>query len=69
MIEVYGLPQPLTGNEIVTLYQMQNGQLAKCMMPLSDLVALVISNLASITTAEPTAKGVVWNNAGSISVS
>jgi hypothetical protein len=29
MTEIYGLPQTLTGEETVTIHQVQNGQIAK----------------------------------------
>jgi hypothetical protein len=69
MTDVFGMPQPLTGSELVTIYQEQNGQLAKCSMPLSEFVAFIMSSLASSSTTEPSTKGVLWNNAGAISVS
>lgn len=74
MHEIYGLPQPLNGAELVTIYQMQNGQLAKCTMPLSDLVALIGAGsfaawATDLQTTLPTEHGVPWNNNGVISIS
>lgn len=70
MIEIYGLPQPLTGDETVTIHQVQNGQIAKCTMPLSQLSTILNSTAwaASLPTTQPTTAGVLWNNAGVISL-
>lgn len=73
-MQVYGLPQPLTGSETVTIQQEQNGQLAACTMPLSDLLAYVNANaptwwVASLPTSLPSKPGVAWNNSGLISIS
>jgi hypothetical protein len=73
----YGLPQPLTGAETVTIHQVQNGQVALCTMPLSQLATILTSGgsggstawVAGLSTAEPTTPGVVWNNAGVVSIS
>lgn len=73
MTEIYGVPQlPLTGTETVTIYQTQNGQLAKCTMPLSDLIPLLAGSTAwaaHLPTTEPATAGVLWNNAGVVSIS
>ncbi|WP_133254661.1 hypothetical protein [Paraburkholderia unamae] len=69
MEQLYGLPQPLTGNEIVTIQQEQNGQFAKCSMPLSEFVTFILAGLTALSTAEPSEKGVLWNNAGVVSIS
>jgi hypothetical protein len=71
MIEIYGLPQPLTGSETVTIHQLQNGQLAKCSMPLYELAAILSSTswAAGLPTTKPAVAGVVWNNGGSVSIS
>jgi hypothetical protein len=74
MTEIYGLPQPLTGAETITIYQEQNGQIAKCTMPLSELATILNSGsstawASTLSTTEPTTAGVVWNNAGVISLS
>ncbi|WP_176317324.1 hypothetical protein [Burkholderia vietnamiensis] len=72
MTKIYGLPQPLTGNELVTIDQMQNGQLARCTMPLSELSQILGSSTAwtaNLPTTKPTTSGVVWNNAGVVSIS
>lgn len=73
MAEIYGLPQPLTGNEIVTILQMQNGQLVLCSMPLSDLQSIMNSNSTAwannLPTTKPSTAGVVWNDGGVVSIS
>jgi hypothetical protein len=70
MPEIYGLPQDLTGSELVTIYQEQSGQLAKCSMPLSTFMALVVQNVfRNLPTTEPSTAGVPWNNAGVVSIS
>ena len=71
MIEVHGLPQPLTGAETITIRQMQNGQMALCTMPLSELLQIITLNALAngLPIAEPATAGVVWNNSGVISVS
>lgn len=70
-MHIYGLPQPINGEELVTIYQMQNGQLAKCSMPLSHLASILSSTAwaAGLPTMAPTTPGVVWNNDGVVSVS
>ncbi|KGC03598.1 hypothetical protein DM81_3486 [Burkholderia multivorans] len=69
-MKFYGLPQPLNGDEAVTIHQLQNGEWAKCTMPLSMLIQLVIDSfLKNLPTEEPTTAGVAWNNAGVISIS
>lgn len=71
MPDLYGLPQPLTGSEMVTLHQEQNGNLVLCSMPLSELLQII--NLTSMTvglpTVRPTTSGIVWNNGGALSIS
>lgn len=71
MQEIYGLPQPLTGNELVTIWQMQNGQMAKCTMPLSQLSAILSSTgwADNLPITKPAAAGVAWNNGGVVSIS
>lgn len=74
MAHIYGVPQPLTGNETVTIQQIQNGQIVECTMPFSSLVSFInaglISSLASsLPKTEPSAAGVMWNNNGVVSVS
>jgi hypothetical protein len=71
MIEIYGLPQPLTGAETVTINQVQNGQIALCTMPLSQLSAIISSTAwaSHLPTTEPTTAGVLWNNSGVVSIS
>jgi hypothetical protein len=69
-MEIYGLPQPLTGAEMVTIVQDQNGRPAKCSLPLSDLVALIAPTVFKcLPTDEPSSPGIPWNNAGVISIS
>jgi hypothetical protein len=70
MSDICGLPQPLTGAELVTIHQEQNGNLAKCSMPLSEFQSFVISNwLASLSTTKPNVAGVAWNDSGVIAIS
>jgi hypothetical protein len=73
MTEIFGLPQPLTGAELVTIHQMQNGQLVLCTMPLSELATILTSSSTAWATGlpatAPSTAGVVWNNNGVISVS
>lgn len=74
MIETYGLPQPLTGSETVTIHQVQNGQIAKCTMPLSELATILNSGSSTawatgLPTTAPATAGVVWNNNGVVSIS
>ncbi|MCA8477416.1 hypothetical protein QZN17_29345 [Burkholderia multivorans] len=69
-MQLYGLPQPLNGNESVTIHQQQNGEWVKCTMPLSMLSQLVIDGwLKNLPTEEPMTAGVAWNNTGVISIS
>jgi hypothetical protein len=70
-MELYGLPQPLTGAETVTIHQVQNGQIALCTMPISQLATILSSTAwaTGLPTTEPVTAGVVWNNAGVVSVS
>jgi hypothetical protein len=75
MTEIYGLPQPLTGSELVTIEQEQNGQIAKCSMPLSMLITYINANnnstawAANLPTTKPSSAGVVWNDDGVVSIS
>lgn len=74
MLEIYGLPQPLTGAETVSIQQVQNGQIALCTMPLSALVELINSGIldgwaGNLPKTEPATPGIVWNNNGVISIS
>lgn len=68
-MDFYGLPQPLTGTELVTIHQEQNGQFAKCSMPLSQLATILGVNWASLPTTKPTVSGVAWNDGGVVSIS
>lgn len=63
----YGLPQPLTGNELVTIWQEQNGQIAKCSMSLNQLAAIFVAS--TLPTTRPTTAGVWWNNNGVVCIS
>lgn len=70
MIEIYGLPQPLTGAETITIHQLQNGNMAKCTMLLSDLIAMITNNItSSLSTQKPDTAGMLWNDGGVVSVS
>lgn len=70
MSKIFGLPQPLTGQEWVTIYQTQNGQAAKCSMPLSELQAwLAQLEFTNLPTSLPSTSNTVWNNGGLISIS
>lgn len=74
MIETYGLPQPLTGAETVTIRQEQNGQIALCTMPLSQLSEILTSGSSTawaqgLPTTLPNTAGVVWNDSGVVSIS
>lgn len=68
-MKIYGLPQALSGNELVTIAQEQNGNLVSCSMPLSQLSALLATNWATLPTVKPAVPGVLWNDGGSISLS
>ena len=74
MTQIHGLPQPLTGKELVTIIQEQNGNQAICSMPLSMLASILSTSsptswAANLPTTEPTTSGVVWNNSGVVSIS
>lgn len=71
MTQIYGLPQPLSGNETVTILQEQNGQMALCTMPLSELSSIIsgTSWVATLPTTRPSTSGVLWNNSGAVSIS
>lgn len=74
MRQMLTLPEPLTGNELVTVLQAHNGEWSACGMCLSDLLSCVAATspallIASMPTSLPSQPGVLWNNAGVISVS
>ncbi|AOJ69328.1 MULTISPECIES: hypothetical protein [Burkholderia] len=69
MSGIYGLPQPLTGNELVTIKQMQNGNWAECTMPLAALIQLMSAFAASLPTDKPSTAGQLWNDAGVVAIS
>ncbi|CAG9205813.1 conserved hypothetical protein [Burkholderia gladioli] len=72
MKEIYALPQPLTGTELVTISQNQGGNWVHCTMPLSMLPAANSSGTAwaaNLPTDKPATAGVVWNNNGVLSIS
>jgi hypothetical protein len=72
MGDFYGLPQPLTGSETVTIQQVQNGLPALCSMPLSELSTILgqpANWWSSLPTTLPTTSGIVWNNNGIVSIS
>ncbi len=70
-MDIYGLPQPLTGEELVTIFQEQNGVMARCTMPLSQLSMIIKSTewVSSLPKTTPTVAGVAWNNNGVVSIS
>lgn len=68
-MDFLGLPQPLSGNERVTIAQEQDGNWAECSMPISWLSALLATNWATLPTVKPAVPGVLWNDGGSISLS
>lgn len=73
MTEIYGAPQPLSGNETVTILQQQNGQLAECTAPISEIAAISSFNFAAymqgLPTTLPSKAGTPWNNGGILSIS
>ncbi|CDY79491.1 hypothetical protein BGLT_02272 [Caballeronia glathei] len=72
MPEIFGLPQPLTGNETVTIQQVQNGQIALCTMPLSQLTQILGSSTqwaTNLPTTRPDTPGILWDNGGVVSIS
>lgn len=67
--EIFGLPQPLTGAEFITIQQLtQNGHYATCSMPLSDVVAYLAAWIAQLPATEPATANSLWNNAGVVSI-
>ena len=73
-MEIYGLPQPLTGNELVTIPQTENGRTTIYTVPLSDLLNQINAAapawwVATLPTALPPKAGVLWNNTGSLAIS
>jgi hypothetical protein len=74
-MQICGLPQPLTGSELVTILQEQGGQLVMCSLQLSALLDYVTANTSStawaknIPATEPASPGVVWDNDGVVSIS
>jgi hypothetical protein len=72
-MKTHALPQTLTGTELVTVHQMQGGVWVECTMPLSMLVPLLTPlvglNPASLPTSRPSTSGVLWNDAGVVSIS
>lgn len=67
---IHALPQNLTGQEIVTIQQDQNGQIVKCSMSLGSLLSWVTGNeFQSLPTTLPSQIGIAWNNGGMISIS
>jgi hypothetical protein len=71
MSEIYGLPQPITGSETFTIQQIQNGQIALCTMPISELSSIINFNawIASLPTQKPSSPGLPWLDGGVVSVS
>jgi hypothetical protein len=72
-MDLFGLPQPLSGQEIFTIWQLQNGQWAKCTMPISELSTVITFNFAAwaagLPTTRPSTAGLPWNDGGVISIS
>lgn len=77
-MEIHGALQPLTGSELVTIYQQQSGQWVTCSMPLSVFASFVGSGSSSgsstawastLPTTLPSTSGVVWLDHGVVSVS
>lgn len=73
MTDIFGLPQPLTGAETVTIHQVQNGQIAKCTMPLSQLATILVTGTSTawatgLPITRPATAGAVWNNGGVVSI-
>lgn len=68
-MEIYGLPQTLMGNELVTIHQQQDGNWAKCTVPLSQLFIFFNAWMTSLSSNAPTTPGVLWNNNGVVSIS
>jgi hypothetical protein len=70
LTEIYGLPQNLTGSETVAIRQIQNGQIARCTMPIAQLITFPTSDwLSHLPVTEPSTAGVLWNNGGVVSIS
>ena len=73
MNDIYGVPQPLTGKETVTILQQQNGQLAECTATISEIAAISSFNFAAymqgLPTTLPSKAGTPWNNGGLLSIS
>lgn len=69
-MEIHALPQPLSGSELIDLWQQQNGVWVKCSIPLTQLLTAALSDLAAILPAtKPSTAGVPWNDGGAISIS
>jgi hypothetical protein len=69
-MNIFGLPQPLTGSETVTIHQQQNGQLAQCTMPISQLASYFNYGIfANLQTTKPSEPGIPWNDNGVVSIS
>ena len=71
MITLHAQPQPLTGAEILTIAQMQSGNMVACSITLAALSAYIGGGTAwdtSLPTIAPTTAGVLWNNGGVISL-
>lgn len=69
-MKIYGLPQPLTGSETVTIHQNQGNYGAKCTLPISELLNFFQSQYtANLPTTKPSTAGVMWNNSGVVSIS
>lgn len=68
-MEFFGLPQAITGKELVTIHQLQDGNWAKCTVSLSQLFIFFNAWMTSLPSDAPIAPGVLWNNNGVVSIS
>ncbi|MBU9317205.1 hypothetical protein [Burkholderia multivorans] len=69
-MKIHGLPQPLTGDELITIAQEQNGRMASCSMPLAIFTEYLVDNwFKNLPTGEPSSPGLPWNNNGVVSIS
>lgn len=69
-LEICGLPQQLTGDELVTVWQKQGDNFAQCTMPLAMLFPLALSAVAaSLPTQKPATAGQLWNDCGVVAIS
>ncbi|CAM2168083.1 conserved hypothetical protein [Burkholderia latens] len=71
VMEIHGAPQTLSGEELLTIGQEQNGRLVLCSMPISLLSSIILNSswASSLPTEPPSTPGIIWNNKGSLSIS